>query len=307
MTISCRQFDLEESDLDLVRETNLGQEALIRYHNAYQREDLEDAVHHFECAQRNCLSTHRCYAVVLVNLAKAKCITCHVDPTNADLDTVILLCQEALNLRRPGHPDRPATLLQFAQSLLFRYEKQGHTQSVADKINELMSEIRDLPEDTHERRAADLVLDTLRRCRVVNSGSLAELDTLVQKLKDDVQAHPDDYFDKPQRLVNLSTTLWRRYERHGILGDLDHLSVICEQGLRLLPTHHPDRLLCLRTFSVILWQLFVIRRDVGDLGKLIALSKDALKLTPEGHPDHSYWASVGEPVQRINGVYHPLH
>ncbi|KAF8417905.1 hypothetical protein L210DRAFT_2465358 [Boletus edulis BED1] len=132
-----------DSDLDpeepskLVDETILGQEALLRYHDEYQREDLESAVHHFKCA-RNYLSNSQHRAVVLVNLVKAKFLGYQIDPTSSDLNALSLLYDEALNLRRPGHPDRPATLLLLAQTLLSCYEKQWHTQSVADKINELM-------------------------------------------------------------------------------------------------------------------------------------------------------------------------
>ncbi|KAF8431327.1 hypothetical protein L210DRAFT_786093, partial [Boletus edulis BED1] len=114
---------------------------------------------------------------------------------------------------------------------------------------------RDLPEDTHERRAADLVLDTLKRCRVVNSGSMAELDELVQTLRYNVTVSSNDYFAKSQRLINLGSALWRRCEEHGEPSDLDSFLETNEQTLQLLPSRHPDRLPCLRTRSAALWRL----------------------------------------------------
>ncbi|KAF8431279.1 hypothetical protein L210DRAFT_2988797 [Boletus edulis BED1] len=285
------QLDSEESDLDLVRKTNLGQEALLCYHSKYQREDLEKSVRHFEFAWRNCPSTHRYYAVALVNLAKAKFISCQVDPTSASLEESIELYRRALDLRRP-HPDRPATLLQLAQALLFLYEKQGYTETVADEIDKCLHEFRDFPEDTHERRAADLVLDTLKRCRVVNSGSLAELDELVQKLKDNARMNVDGYFDKPQRLINLSTTLWRRFEQCGKHSDLDESMAINEQALKLFPSRHPDRLPCLRTLSAMVWRLFEIHGDLDHIRKAIAIGEEALQLVPEGHSERPYWVAT---------------
>ncbi|KAI6014338.1 hypothetical protein EDC04DRAFT_2953509, partial [Pisolithus marmoratus] len=212
-----------------------------RYHNEYQTEDLDNAVQHFECAWRCCPLTHRYHAAVLVNLAKAKFTSCQADPASADLEEPILLYRKALDLRRPGHPDRPATLLQLAQTLLFRYEKQGYDESVGEEITELMTESKDFSEDSHERRAADLVLETLKRCSVVNSGSLGELDEVVRKLKYSARVAPDSYFDRPQRLINLSTTLWRRYQKHGELSYLTELIALSEEALLLIPKGHPER------------------------------------------------------------------
>ncbi|KAI6101854.1 hypothetical protein F5141DRAFT_1204630 [Pisolithus sp. B1] len=289
----------DDSNLDslesvLIRETNLGREALLRYYNEYQLEDLENAVQHFECAWSKCPLTHRCRAVVLVNFAKANFVRYQTEPTNANLNEVIDLYRQALGQRRPGHPDRPATLLQLAQILLFRYEKEGCDELIADEINKLMTESRSFSENSHERRAADLVLQTLKRCRVINSGSLAELNELVQELKRSAMVLPDGYFDRPQRLINLSTTLWRRYEKHGDFSDLDSSLRINEQALQLLPSRDPERLPGLRTHGAALWKLFEICGDIGYLRELISLDKEALLLVPKGHPEHRYWVTNSE-------------
>ncbi|KAI6104037.1 hypothetical protein EDD16DRAFT_1638819 [Pisolithus croceorrhizus] len=280
----------EESSV-LVRETNFGQEALLRYHNEYRKEDLQSAVQHFECAWRKCPPKHQCHAVVLVNFAKANFISYRTDPTSANLDELIGLYRQALDQRCPGHSDRPATLLQLAQILLFHYEKQGCDESVADEIYQLMSEFWDFPRDSHERRAADLVLETLERCRVVSTGSLAELDELVQKLEYSAMAPPHGYFDIPQRLINLNNTLWRRYEKRGERCDLDRSLEINKHALGLLPARAPDRLPVLRTLGAPLWRLFEIYGDISYLRELIALNEEALQLIPEGHPERSYWVT----------------
>ncbi|KAI6097704.1 hypothetical protein EDD16DRAFT_589551 [Pisolithus croceorrhizus] len=282
--------DLEESSA-LVHETNSGQQALLRYHDTYQRKDLESAVQHFECAWRKCPSTHRCRAAVLVNLAKAKFIGYQADPTSANLDQLIPLYREALGLRLPGHPDRPATLLLLARALLICYEQQGCDESIADEINELVSKSRDFSEDTHERRAANLVLETLERYRIVKSGGLEEIDGLVHKLEVSARVPPDGYFDVSQRLINLSTSLWRRYEKRGELDDLNRSLDINKQALQRLPAYDPDRLPGLRTLGAALWKLFELRRDLSYLRELIALDEEASQLTPEGHPERPYWVT----------------
>ncbi|KAF8431349.1 hypothetical protein L210DRAFT_3560937 [Boletus edulis BED1] len=258
-------MELEESS-DLIRETNSGQEALLRYHDEYQRDCLEAAVQHFEYAWHNCPLTHPCRAVVLVNLAKAKFTSYQIGPGNAGLDELIQLYRDTLKLRRP------ATLLNLAQTLLFRYEQEC-TESIAEEINELTADIVFF-EDTHERRAADLVLDTLERCKVQNA-----------------KVSLDGYFDKPQRLINLSAILWKRYEKRGELGDLDELLEVNEQALQLLPSRHPDQLPCLRTLRAVLRKLFEIRADHSYLVKLCPLSDEALQLIPDGHPERSQWVT----------------
>ena len=110
------QLDSEKFST-LIRKTNLGQEALFRYLREYQWADLKIAVQHLECALKP--STPSQYrAVVLANLVRAKFISHKIDPTSANLDKVIQFYGEALHLHPPGHPDRPTTLLQLAQTLL---------------------------------------------------------------------------------------------------------------------------------------------------------------------------------------------
>ncbi|KAF8417895.1 hypothetical protein L210DRAFT_3427665, partial [Boletus edulis BED1] len=208
-----------------------------------QRGDLESAVHHFERA-RNYLSNSQHRAVVLVNLAKAKFLGYQIDPTSSDLNALSLLYDEALDLRRPGHPDRPATLLLLAQTLLFCYEKQGHTQSVADKINELMSEFRDLPEDTPERRAADLRLinlgTTLWR-RYEQRGGRSDLDESLAMNEQALQLLPSRAPDRLPCLKTLNAVEWRLFEISEELSHLGKVIALGEEALQLISEGHPER------------------------------------------------------------------
>ncbi|KAI6103756.1 hypothetical protein EV401DRAFT_696624 [Pisolithus croceorrhizus] len=284
---------MSEASSVLVHETDLGQTALLRYYKQYHIEDIQEAVQYFEnaYAQHECPLNYPYRAAVLVNLAEAKFMRCRTDPTSANLEDSISLYRRALELRRPGHPDRPATVLQLAQALLFRYEKQGCNEADADEVNKLMSASHVFSEDSYERQAADLVLETLERCRTVNSGSLAELDTLVRKLELGAKVPSNGYFNAPQRLINLSTALWRRYEERGELSDLNRSSEISKQALQLLHCRDPDRLSGLKTLHSVLWRLFEIHADFSYLGELIGIKEEALQLMPEGHPERLYWVT----------------
>ena len=287
LTIRRWQLDSEEFST-LVRETNLGQESLFRYLREYRRADLKIAVQHLECVLEPSMSS-RYHAVVLANLARAKFISHKIDPTSANLDDVIQFYGQALRLRLPGHLDRPATLLQLAQTLLFRYEEQGSSKSVADEIKTLMAELQGFPADSHELRALELVRISLKRCEVTKSGSLAELNELVWELEHDAEVPPDNYFDRPQRMMNLGIALRGRYEKNGQITDLDKSLEITKRALHLLPARHPDKLFGVRTLGAVLWTLCEIRGDLSYLRNLIDLSEEVLELLPEGHSARSYW------------------
>ena len=138
-------------------------------------------------------------------------------------------------MRHVGHPDRPGTLLDLAEVLLHRYGKLGF-EEFPGEIVEFASQVRDCcPVDSHERRAADLALQTYALYRALFSGSLADIDMLIPGLRQAVQDIPHGYFDRPQRLTNLSLALRIRYEFYGDLGDLDESIATHEQAMRLTP------------------------------------------------------------------------
>ena len=110
--------------------------------------------------------------MVLINLANTKFISHQIDPTSADIDDLISLYRQVLDLRPPGRPGRPATLLQLTQALLFRYEEQRcnkfiadvEESSVADEIESLMAEVSETCHgDGFESQATGHVLQTLKR------------------------------------------------------------------------------------------------------------------------------------------------
>ena len=188
-----------------------------------------------------CSNNHRCHAAALCNLAKALFINCLIDRAPLELSTSISRYKEALKLRRVGHPDRPGTLLHLAEVLLYRYGKLGFEESPGE-IMELVSEVQaSCSVGSHERRAADVALQTYELYKATSSGSLSDIDRSIPALRRAVEDVPHDYFDKLQRLTNLSLALRKRHESCGDLGNLDELIATYEEGLTScglnLPTH----------------------------------------------------------------------
>lgn len=152
-----------------------------------------------------------------------------------NLSTSISYYREALELRRAGHPDQPATLLHLAEVLLYHYGKLGF-EEFPGEIVRLVSEVQNsCPVDSHERRASDLALQTYALYTAVTSGRLVDINNLIPTLRQAVQDIPRDYFDMSQRLSNLVLALWIRYESHGEIRDLDESIATHEKAMQFTP------------------------------------------------------------------------
>ena len=171
-----------------------------------------------------------------------------MDRNPKELSRSISLYRDALELRCADHPDRPATLLHLIEVLLYHYGKLGFEESTGE-IMRLVSEVQgSCPEDSHERRASDLALQTYTFYKAINSGSLVDIDNLIPGLHQAVQDTPYDYFDKLQRLSNLVLVLWMRYEICDDIGDLNESIAIHEDALQfpLYALGLPSRIQLLR-------------------------------------------------------------
>ena len=238
--------------------------------------------------------------MVLVNLANAKFISHRIDPASADIDDLISLYRQALDLRPPGRPDRPATLLQLAQALLFRYERQRCNKSiadikessVADEIELLMAEVNEIcHEDTFEFRAASLVLQTLKRYRVLARAVLVELGELVLELERSVEMPPLWHFDRPYRMINLSAALCKLFELTGDLGNLGKSISVTEEAARFISDGHFDKPWVLFSLGDALYVRFTRGGNITDLDRSISMLEGALKFIPDGHPARPWMAT----------------
>ena len=134
-------------------------------------------------------------------------------------------------------------MLHLAEVLLYRYGKLG-LEEFSGEITRFASEVRaGCSVNSHERRAADLTLQTYALYKAIITGDLAGIDKLIPELRQAVQNTPHDYFDRPQRLTNLSLSLRIRHEFYGNPGDLGESDATREEAMRLtpygldLPTH----------------------------------------------------------------------
>ena len=266
---------------ELAQQTDLGHDALLCYHNDPTQESLDVSIQHFERAQKICPPDHPCRFAVMRNLAMAYLLDYQINSTYGNLDKTISLHREALDWCSFGHSDRPATLVYLAQALVYRYDKQGCDESVGSEIKKLVAEVRNVCSvDSHEYRAAGLVLQTCTRCRVENNINSADLDELISELDLAAQAPPSDSFDRPQRLYNLGIILLKQYELRGDISDLDKSIAIHEEAIGLTPVGHPDRTGIITSLCVSLAKRFERARNLPDL-------KAALQWVPQVNVDRA--------------------
>jgi len=227
---------------EVTKETDAGHDALFRYQRDRNKEGLASSVAHFQLALTKCPDEHPCRAAALFNLAKVEFFTYQSRGTSHDFDRSISHYQEALELRQGGYQDRPMTLLHLSQALLYHYGTVGDEASTKGELLKLVDELKDIcPEDTHEHRAAALVLQTYERFRLRDSDDSAELNKLISQLDAAAQEPPDDYFDRPIRYNNLGLALQRRFQLRRDSSDLDRAIDWLEKATQAIPNNHPDK------------------------------------------------------------------
>ncbi|KAF8546152.1 hypothetical protein OG21DRAFT_1215477 [Imleria badia] len=225
-----------EVSSELAQLTNQGHDALLHYRDDPREANVAASVGYFERALSICPKEHLCYAAVLCNLARAHFIKCQIDGRPVELSTTISYYREALELRPVGHPDRPGTLLYLAEVLLYHCGNLGFDEFPGG-IMALASEAQaSCSEDSHERRAADLTLQTYTLYKAISSGtSLADIDKSILGLRRAVREIPANYFDRFQRLTNLSLALWFRYVFCSDLDDLDKSISMQDEAMQFTP------------------------------------------------------------------------
>ncbi|KAH0836404.1 hypothetical protein J3R83DRAFT_8004 [Lanmaoa asiatica] len=233
-TASQVQYSLDwEDSSELAKETELGHDALDRYHRDHCKEDLESCIAHFKRALDTCPDAHTCRAAALSNLATVALIMYQFYGTSPSFDRAIALYREALKLRCDGHPDRPTTLLRLSQVLLCHHGVTGYHVPIEAELRKLVNKVMDIcPRDSHERRAANLVLQTSERFRLRDSDDLGELDKLISILDVAAQEPPETYFDRPIRFNNLGLALLKRFALCCDPNDLDRAIMWFEKTLK---------------------------------------------------------------------------
>ena len=242
--------------------TTSGLKSLYSYHDDPEEEHLERALGIFRCTLEQSKSNPSRYATTLFNLATSKLIRCQTYGTYSEINGPIELYEQALDLRSPGHPDRPATLLLLSQALL-SYLGQEYNESTATRIQHLLKEIH--PVNSRERRTADTIIRTCRLYRGISSGNLSGVDVSFDDLEYYSYVPPYGYFDRPHLLHKLGVALWECFRQNSYLHDLEKSVALNQEALRLIPDRHDDRGSIVACLSRSLPRCLEARMDLTDI------------------------------------------
>ncbi|KAG9315439.1 hypothetical protein JVU11DRAFT_3049 [Chiua virens] len=230
-------FGCEENS-EFARMTTRGFENFYSYHHENKKEHLDAAL---ECF-RSALQEDRLDSAQLIsarfNIATTEFFKCQAYGTYAELDKAIESYKKALELCGEGYPDRPATVLLLAQSLLSRHG-QEYDEFTVEEIEKLLEELP--PDDSRNRRTADIILVSCRFYHAINAERPADVDHLLANFQNGTYTPSYGYFDRPHMSHKIGLAFWRRFRTSGNLYDLDKAIMLNTEAFLQIPDGHDDQ------------------------------------------------------------------
>ncbi|OAX38220.1 hypothetical protein K503DRAFT_850105 [Rhizopogon vinicolor AM-OR11-026] len=235
-----------------------------------------------------------------------------------DLDDAIKLHRTALELRAPGHCDRPSSLNNLAASLTVGFMQLGILSNLDESIELYRAALVLCPpghnlanslQRRFEQRAALVLRPSGHSDRSTSLNSLANMLTMrfrhlgiLSALDEAIELHraalalcPDGHSNQPMCLNSLSISLQSRFKKLDIQSDLDESIELLRASLALCPPGHFHRVLSLDCLAQSLRDRFQQLGVTSDLDESIELNRAALDLC---HPDHHYRASFLNDLSR---------
>ncbi|KAG2153467.1 uncharacterized protein EDB93DRAFT_219459 [Suillus bovinus] len=164
----------DESQL-LGQMTETGQNLLACYRRTRRISDYHAATEQLRLALDYCGSEHPDRAAALTNLADALVIHPHIEESDNSINAPISLYQEALGLRRSGHPDHPLAQLKLGLALLYRFQLRKNPADVMEGQDLLNRAQRVCSDDTSD---IEPVIDAIRSSTPTNISSHRSLEVL---------------------------------------------------------------------------------------------------------------------------------
>ena len=202
-----------------------------------------------------------------------------------DLEEAIPLQRDALELRPPGHPNRPSSLINLARCLSTRYDQLSAMGDLEEAII-LQREALELCPTGHRHHSPSLSNVALYlSTRYDRLGAVADLEEAIILHREALELRLPGHPDRPSSLNNLARRLSTRYDQLGAVGDLEQAIILQREALELCPPGHPHHSTSLNNLALYLLTRYDRLGGVGDLEEAIILHRAALELRLPGHAD----------------------
>ncbi|KAG1759627.1 CHAT domain-containing protein [Suillus occidentalis] len=270
------------ADCEMTRHTDAGHAQSAKYVASKTVSHLNAAVEHFELVLDQCPASHPDHAAALTNLAWAR-LEGYIQNDLQDIDTTISLFRDALALRPQHHPDRPLSLYNLSQTLIWRHSKKRTAADIRESA-QLYHELLPLcPEGTYLRNiAAGASADyVIVGCNNLPTDASDE-DICLRRVVLDLC--PVGHQHRLRALNELLNASESRFRQSGNIDDLDECIQFLREAVSLCPKGHTGRSSYLNNLAVSLGiYRFNHQGNPNDLDEAISLYEEALLLCPVGH------------------------
>ncbi|KAG6326595.1 hypothetical protein ID866_12494, partial [Astraeus odoratus] len=214
------------------------------------------------------------------------------------LEQAITYNQEALQLRKPGHPDRSITLSNQDTYLWEKFKLDGDIEVLEQAIT-YSREALELCSKGHRNRPLRLSnLGTNLRSRYEVKGSMADLEEAIALRRENLELHPPGHRDRVEYLGDLASDLETKFRVADTMQDLEEAISLYREALDLCPPGHPSRMTYINKMSSCL-RARPTKQSIIQGGQPVSdnYPSDVDPQHPKVHGDHEQQsgASVGAP------------
>ncbi|KZP31580.1 U-box-domain-containing protein [Athelia psychrophila] len=155
-----------------------------------------------------------------------------------DLDKAVMHYRGSLELRAPGHRDRPRSLNILAAALGARFDRTGQMVDLEEAILHTRGALALCPPGHPDRSGSLNNLAVALETRFNHTGQMVDLDEAVMHYRGSIELRPPGHPDHIISLDNLAGALKARFDRTGQMVDLEESLLHTHNAVELRPPGH---------------------------------------------------------------------
>ncbi|KAI6010118.1 hypothetical protein EDC04DRAFT_812137 [Pisolithus marmoratus] len=166
---------------------------------------------------------------------------------SSDSGALITLARTALKFTPPEHPHHHSALINLADDLYERFEKEGSNVDLDEIIVLRRAAWKGMFPDNPERQTILLELDDCLYERFRRTGAMADLEEIISLRRVTLERTPPS--NRCRQLLNLANSLVEKFEKLGLVTDVKEAIDLGRTAFELCPPDHPDHALSRDCFA----------------------------------------------------------